>query len=149
MTTHPLFLINDFFDDYAAAIESFNSKSMAHCYTLPCSFISQENSSVFSDATQLEGFFSKGTAFYKKQGIVNTQPEVRNKILWAENIAKVKLIWHYYNVLSQPVYSCDYEYILIFNEEIGWKISAAVSLNEKQRMEEWLAYKQAALSKEY
>jgi len=135
-----LFKINDFFEEYAGAIESFYAKSMVHCYDLPCSFISDEKSSVFADAAQLEGFFSQGASFYKQQGIVYARPEVWNKILWKENIVKVKLIWHYCDANNQPVYSCDYQYVLLWKDG-RWKISVAVSLNEKQRMEEWLQRK--------
>ena len=132
-----LFKINDFFEEYAEAIERFNAKSMVYCYDLPCSFVSDEKSSVFADAAQLEGFFSQGTSFYKQQGIAYARPEVWNKLSWKENIAKVKLIWHYYDAVNQPVYSCDYQYILLWKEE-RWKICVAVSLNETNRMEEWM-----------
>lgn len=130
--------INDFFDEYAAAIESFNAKSMVYCYQLPCTFISDENSTAFTDAAQLEGFFSKGAAFYKQQGITQARAEVWNKDFWTEKILKVKLIWHYSDKMNNPVYSCDYQYILVFDEN-RWKIAVAISLNEKQQMEAWLA----------
>jgi hypothetical protein len=132
--------VNDFFDEYALAIESFNAKSMVFCYQLPCIFISEENSTSFSDAAQLEGFFSKGITFYKQQGITQAKAEVWNKDFWTDSILKVKLIWHYYDKMNNPVYHCDYQYILV-KEENRWKITAAVSLNERQQMEAWLASK--------
>ena len=136
--THPLFSINDFFEGYANAVASFNSKSVAFCYDVPCSFLSDEHHTVFMDATQLEGFFSKGVSFYKQHGVTQVIPEVRNKWLWTEQIANVKMIWHYFNDTTL-LYSCDYQYLLRTTEDGDWKIASAISINEKQRMEEWLA----------
>jgi hypothetical protein len=140
MSINPLHRVNELFDAYAAALASFNAKSMMYYYDLPCSFISDENHSVYTDPTLLEGFFTLGASFYKKEGIAHAKPEVWNKYLWTDKIAKVKLIWHYYDAENELLYSCDYQYI-VREIEGEWKIAAAISLNEKQRMEAWLGSK--------
>lgn len=136
-----LFRTNHFFDEYAKALESFNAKSLAHCYELPCSFLSDEKVTSFTDAVQLEGFFSKGLTFYKLNGIAVAGPEVWNKERLATGIIKVKLNWHYYNETGEPLYNCTYYYLLRNNAENELKIVTAISVNEKERMEEWLKVK--------
>ncbi len=133
-----LFRINDFFEDYATAIERFNAKSLAHCYELPCSFLSDEHVTAFTDAAQLEGFFSKGLSFYKMNGITIARPEVWHKERLTSAIIKTKLHWHYYNETEKLLYSCTYYYLLRQNPENELKIVTAISVNEKERMEQGL-----------
>lgn len=137
-----LFRANDFFDEYAKALESFNAKRLAHNYELPCSFLSDENVTSFTDATQLEGFFSKGLTFYKQNGIAVVQPEVWSKERLTEKMVKVKINWHYFNKSNELLYSCTYYYLLRKGTENELKIITAISVNEKERMEEWLKRRQ-------
>lgn len=132
------FRANDFFDEYANALESFNAKRLAYSYELPCNFLSDENVTSFTDATQLEGFFSKGLTFYKQNGIAIARPEVWSKERLTEEILKVKLNWHYYNESKELLYNCTYYYLLRNNPENELKIVTAISVNEKEQMEKWL-----------
>jgi hypothetical protein len=137
-TTAQILKISSFFDNYARALESFDTKAMAQHYSIPCSFISDDSSQVFSEASKLEGLFNQGTGFYKQFGIVHARPEVWSKRNWAERIVKAKVNWKYYDADNQPVYECDYQYILKLDKHDKWKIEVAVSVNEKEKMEEWL-----------
>ncbi|RYZ52398.1 MAG: hypothetical protein EOP49_09555 [Sphingobacteriales bacterium] len=131
--------INDFFESYAQALTAYDAKLMAQHYQVPCSFISDESTTVFSEASKLEGLFIQGTGFYKQFGIVHCRPEVWSKRFWTEKIAKVKVNWQYFDGENNPVYNCDYHYILRSGKNGAWKIEVSVTVNEKERMEEWLA----------
>lgn len=135
---HSFQQINDFFDNYAEALEHFDSKGMAYHYNIPCSFLADESATCFTEASKLEGLFNQGTVFYKQFGIVHARPEVWSKRFWTDRMAKVKVHWQYFDKDNQPVYSCEYQYILRLDKHDNWKIEVSVSINEKEKMEEWL-----------
>lgn len=138
ITTAALYKVSSFFDSYARALESFDTKLMAQHYYIPCTFLADESTQVFTEASKLEGLFNQGTNFYKQFGIVHARPEIWTKRSWTEKIVKVKVNWKYYDVNNQPVYNCDYQYILKLDKHDKWKIEVSVSVNEKERMEEWM-----------
>jgi hypothetical protein len=49
----------------------------------------------------------------------------------------VKVTWHYKDGLGAPIYSCDYHYTMKMDKNNQWRIILSVSVNEKERMEEW------------
>lgn len=138
ITTQALHKVNSFFDDYAKALESFDTKLMAYHYAIPCTFLSDESAQVFTEASKLEGLFNQGTTFYKQFGIAHARPEVWSKRRWTDKIIKVKVNWKYYTADNVPVYNCEYQYILKLDKHDKWKIEVSVSINEKERMEEWM-----------
>jgi hypothetical protein len=138
MATNPHHQINEFFDSYAKAFENYDSKLMAQHYSIPCTFLADDSVSVFSESSKLEGLFNQGAGFYKQFGITHARPEVWSKRFWTERIAKVKIDWQYFDKDNQPIYSCDYLYVLRLDKHDSWKIEMSVSVNEKERMEEWL-----------
>ncbi|OSZ78593.1 hypothetical protein CAP35_10180 [Chitinophagaceae bacterium IBVUCB1] len=131
-------LINGHFDTYAAAITNYDTKGMGHHFAVPCTFLSAEKTTTFSEASKLEGLFNQGIGFYKQFGITKAVADVRHKRLVAANIAHVKLRWLYYNTHNTLLYHCDYEYILKANKHNRWEIEMAISINEKEQMEAWL-----------
>lgn len=131
--------INDFFERYARALELFDSKHMALHYSIPCTFLSDDSTTVFKESSKLEGLFNQGTGFYKQFGIAHARPQVWSKRPISERIAHVKVNWQYYDALNQPVYNCDYFYILKLDKNNSWRIEMSVSVNEKENMDEWMA----------
>lgn len=137
ITTPALRKINTFFETYAKALEGFDVKLMVNHYAFPCLFVSDESSSSFTDPAKLEGLFNTAISFYKKYGIVHARPEIWSKRNWTDKIVKVKVNWQYYNADNQPLYNCDYQYIVKADKNSNWKIEVAVAINEKERIEEW------------
>jgi hypothetical protein len=131
--------INTFFDHYAKALENYDSKSMAYMYSFPCTMLSDEATTVFNDAGKLEGFFNQGITFYKQFGIAKVRPELWSRRDWSEKTTNVKVTWQYFDALDQPIYSCDYFYVLKVDKNNNWRIVLSVSVNEKERMQQWQA----------
>jgi hypothetical protein len=130
--------INGFFESYAKALENFDTKAMVQHYALPCTFLSDESAEVFKEASKLEGLFNQGTGFYRQFGIAHARPDVWSKRPWSNRIVKAKVLWHYFDKNNQPVYDCEYQYILRLDKHDKWKIEMAVSINEKEKMTQWL-----------
>lgn len=137
MSETVLHQVSEFFDSYARALESFDTKAMAQHYVLPCLFMSDESSTVFTEASKLEGLFNQGTGFYKQFGIAHARPEVWSKRAWTDKIIKCKVNWQYFDADNQPIYDCDYQYILKVDKQDRLKIEVSVSVNEKEKMQEW------------
>ncbi len=131
--------LNDFFDTYARALETYNTKGMAFLYNIPCSMLSDDATSFFSDAGKLEGFFNQGTGFYRQFGIANVVPHIWSKRPCTDRIVNVKVKWQYLDVFKKLIYDCDYHYTLKLDKNNQWKIILSVSVNEKEKMEEWKA----------
>ncbi len=131
--------INDFFDTYARALELYDAKGMAFLYNIPCSMLSDDATSFFNDAGKLEGFFNQGSGFYRQFGIANVQPNVWSKRPYTDKIVSVKVNWQYMDVFRKPIYDCDYYYTLKLDKNNLWRIIQSVSVNERERMEEWKA----------
>lgn len=133
--------VNNHIESYADALERFDSKAMAQHYATPCSFLTDDSATMFDQVSKLEGFFNQGIAFYKQSGIVHFRPEVWSKHEWTGKIIKARVHWKYLDKDAQPVYNCDYQYVLRLDKANLWKIELSVSVNEKERMEAWRAGK--------
>jgi len=131
--------VNIFFETYAKALEHYDTKGMAALYGIPCTMVSDDITSIFNDATKLEGFFNQGAGFYRQFGIAHVRHETWSRRNWTEKIINVKVNWQYFDVFKNPVYNCDYHYVLKLDKNNQWKIILSVSVNEKEKMEQWLA----------
>ncbi len=129
--------INHFFETYAKALENYDTKGLAYMYNIPCTMLSDDSTAIFNDAGKLEGFFNQGTGFYRQFGIANAEPEIWSKRSYTEKIMNVRVNWQYLDVFKKLIYSCDYHYVLKLDKNNQWKIVLSVSVNEKERMEEW------------
>ena len=129
--------LNAFFETYARALERYETKSLAYFYNIPCTMLSDEATSVFNDAGRLEGFFNQGAIFYKQFGIAHVRHEIWSKRELTERIATAKVNWQFLDAANQPIYNCDYHYTLKLDKNNKWKIILSVSVNEKERMEQW------------
>ena len=138
-----LLYINSFFGSYATALEHYDTKGLAWHYMMPCTFLADDYQTVFTEPSLLEGFFNQGAAFYKQYGIIHARPTVWSKRPWTDKIAKAKVKWEYYDENNNALYSCDYQYVLKLDKNNDWKIILSVSINEKERMEEWLSSKKS------
>jgi hypothetical protein len=94
--------INDFFESYAQALEQFDTKAMTLSYHMPCTFLSDESSTVFTELSKLEGLFNQGTSFYKQFGIAHARPQVWSKRFWTDKICKAKVNWQYFDKENKP-----------------------------------------------
>lgn len=129
--------VNDFFEIYANALVQHNTKGMAYLHHVPCTMLSDDTTTLFNDISKLEGFFNQGMAFYRQFGIAHVRADVWSRHELTPRICKVKVHWHYSDAFKQPIYSCDYHYVLKLDKYNNWKIMLSVSVNEKERMEEW------------
>lgn len=127
--------VNIFFEEYAKAIERQDTKYLAECYSLPCTFMADDASQVYSTATKLESLINQGKHFYAVHGITTAVPDIKNKLSITPNIIRVKLNWKYLDKKGKKVYDCDYFYILKINDKKKWKIEVAISINEKEAID--------------
>lgn len=129
--------LNDFFENYASALERYDTKSLAYMYNIPCTMLSDEATTVFNDAGKLEGFFNQGASFYRQFGIAHARHEIWMKRQLSDRIATVKVNWQFFDALNAPIYDCDYQYTMKLDKNNQWRIILSVSINEKKNMEEW------------
>ena len=133
--SHPLYRINDFFEAYANAVINHDSKYLAKCHALPCSFIADDSTLVYTTAAKLEGLINQSKRLYNVHGITEATPDIRSKRPITDRIVQVNLTWTYSNAKGRAIYDCDYQYILKLDEHNQWKIEAAISVNEKDKIE--------------
>ena len=133
----PMQQINNFFEIYSKALEHYDTKGLAYLYNIPCTMLSDETTTSFSDAGKLEGFFNQGANFYRQFGIAIVRHEVWSRRELTGRVTSVKVIWQYFDSHEQPIYNCDYHYVLKLDKHDLWRIILSVSVNEKERMEQW------------
>ncbi|NDC42690.1 MAG: hypothetical protein EBZ77_14280 [Chitinophagia bacterium] len=129
----------DFFDHYARALEQNDSKSLVQLHHIPCTMLSDDAHTLFGDASKLEGFFNQGLLFYRQFGIVHARPNIWSRASLTDTICRVKVNWQYFDKENKPIYNCDYHFVLKLDKHHHWKIILSVSVNEKERIEEWKA----------
>lgn len=134
--TDAQYRINDLFEYYSAGVRKGDIKQIANCYTLPCTILSDNLSAVYTTAAKLESVIAQGKRFYKQVGIASVFADVLNKQQITERIYRVKVHWQYYSVNEQPIYDCDYYYLVRLNEDGKWKIEVAISINEQEKVAE-------------
>lgn len=130
--------VNSFFDTYAHALETYDTKGMAYLYHVPCTLLSDESEMNFNDLSKLEGFFNQGSIFYKQFGIAHARPDIWLKREWTSRIINTKVHWQFFDKDNQPLYDCDYLYVLKPDKNGQLKIILSVSVNEKEKMEAWM-----------
>jgi hypothetical protein len=143
--TRDLTNINDFFDAYAAAMEQHDTKLMTRFYDIPCTMLADEQSSIFTEINKLEGLFNQAMVSYTQLGIRHFNAELRNRRQISDRLYDVTILWHYRDAHDQLVYSCRYHYILRTDKQHHWKIQVAVSVDEKQQLDRWLAERPISL----
>jgi len=129
--------LNNFFEVYSKALENYDTKGLAFLYNIPCTMLSDEATTIFNDAGKLEGFFNQGAGFYKQFGIAHVHHEIWSRRELTPRIMSVKVNWKYYDIDERKIYNCDYQYVLKLDKHDQWKIILSVSVNEKERMEQW------------
>lgn len=132
---NPIYRINSFFEAYAEALERKDTKYMAGCYTLPCTFIADDSSLVYTTETKLEGLINQSKRFYAVHGITTAAPDIKNKRGITDRIVRVTLNWRYTDKNGKTVYDCEYYYILKLDEHHEWKIEVAIPVNEKEKID--------------
>lgn len=132
---HPQYTINDFFETYGRALEQHDTKLMAYHYNTPCTMMADDATTVFTEASKLEGLFNQAMVFYKHSGIVTMQPDIRSKHFLTNKIVQVKINWRYMDGNKNLVYDCTYHYMLRLSKDNQWKIVLSVSVDEKEKME--------------
>ena len=130
--------LNTFFEQFAVALELYDTKAMSHFYLMPCTLLSDDSMQVFNEPSRLEGFFNRGASVYKQIGVAQVAAEIRNRQLWTDKTMLVKVRWKYAGQNGQPIYDCDYHYIMKLEKNDQLKIIMSVSLNEKERVETWM-----------
>lgn len=126
--------VHDFFEGYARAMEQHDSKYIAGCYSLPCTFISDDESRSYTTTARLEGLINQSKRFYTIHGITSVTAEVMNTYMITQRIARVTLRWIYKNDKGLLVYDCNYLYILRLDAHQHWRIETAIDVNEKERI---------------
>ena len=101
--------------------------------------LSDDAAHAFNDAARLQGFFNQGATFYRQFGIARVRHEVWNRRELTDRIVSVKVNWFFADSSNKPIYSCDYHYVMKLDKNDLWKVVLSVSVNEKQRLEEWQA----------
>ena len=128
--------MNNFFESYAGALEKGDIKLIANHFHIPCTFISDDIATTFSESSRLEGVLGHSLRFFKQLGIVSIRAEVWTRHMWTEKAISAKVNWKYFDGLDQPIYNYDYQYVLKADRNNKWKIVLAVSINEKERVKE-------------
>jgi len=141
VTEQTILSVNSFFESYAQAIDTFDPKSIAWHYALPCTLLSDDSSVCFTDYTKLESAFAQVKRFYIQHHIIHARHTVWSKRQWTNKIVKAKVRWEYLDNNNKPLYSCDYQYVLKLDNTYHLKIVLALSVNEKEQMEAWLLNK--------
>jgi hypothetical protein len=126
-----------FFESYAKALEEHDAKTMAYLHLIPCTMLSDTDNRPFNEASKLEGFFAQGIAYYRQLGIVHVKPDIWNKVALTDKLYRVKVYWSYFDKQNKPVYNCEYHYLLRKEKNNLWRIALSISVNERERMEEW------------
>lgn len=129
--------ITEFFDIYAHALEQYDSKKLVMIHFLPCTMISDDAYTVFSDASKLEGFFNQGLFFYRQFGIARIQADVWSNVHLTAGVKRVKTNWKFFDKAGKALYNCDYHYIMKLDKGNIWRIALTVAVNERERIEAW------------
>lgn len=132
---NPIYTINDFFDEYSAALERRDTKYMAASYALPCMFISDGASHAYTTEVALEALINQSKRFYATHDIQAATPDVRSKRQITGKIVQVAVNWAYTDAAGALIYECDYYYLLRLDKTNSWKIEVAIPLNEKEKID--------------
>lgn len=140
------FEIETFFSAYAEDLRKFSAASISRNFNIPCMVLDNTSSFAFNEGQELEEKISGALDNYKRLGLSYAVPKIQAINKLTGNLLLVGVVWSYFNAEETRVLNCNYEYTLVRKGEDDLKIAVAISLNETERVSEFMKDSQPSIS---
>lgn len=118
-----------FLNDYAVALLTYSAHEIAAFYQVPLTVYSDEGILQVTDMSDVINFWLTGVEPYRKQGVVNTVPEIISEEQVSKTIRTCKVLWNNFNTSGKKAGSETNFYILSETGN-GLKISGLIIMAE-------------------
>lgn len=108
--------IQSFFEQYAAALQSYSAEAISDFYQTPVSIYSDNGLMYVDDAEKTLAFWKQGVKPYEKMGIVKSTFKILMEEKGSAKNWLAKVQWNNYNKAGEEVQKETNIYILTDNE---------------------------------
>lgn len=115
----------DFLNNYAAALLTYSAHEIAGFYQVPLTVYSDEGVLQVMEMDEVVHFWLAAVDPYRKQGVVNTVPEIISEEQMSNTIRICKVQWNNFNTSGKKAGSETNFYILSQTPD-GLKISGLI-----------------------
>lgn len=128
-----------FLEHYGNCLGRFAIEEIADCYGLPCLILTDEGDLLVSERRQMVETFSAATDIYRQHGFASAHPRIAAFQATTATVATVDVTWDYRDAAGKKLLETDFRYLLRNNDAGEPKIRTVISINEAQRMAEFLS----------
>lgn len=128
----------DFFDQYAAAYQSYDADAVADMYFLPAVLMSDDAKSVYTSHDAIVVVIEELMQKFQALGVMEFEAEVCQAMKLSENIMFCNVKWNFRNITNEVVFSCFVSYTMQSDNE-QLKIIVSVTDDEERELDRLLA----------
>ena len=120
--------IEDFLDDYQAALSTYDAERSASYWGQPGMLISDEFAGALDSREAMAAGLASGYGFYRSLGLDRVEHTLLACDQVSERIARARLVWHFY-AGDELIADANYEYLLRLDDD-GPHMYVGVSIDE-------------------
>jgi hypothetical protein len=124
-------VVQEFLDEFAAALTTGDGKAAADHWSLPALIVSDAGSESITSVEQLEEMFGGAKAQYNARGITSTRGEIEDVDWLTESIVRVDVRWPWLDSRGREVGSESSSYLLRRAEDGRLRLHVAVMRGEE------------------
>lgn len=121
--------VQQFFEDYAAALITFSAEEIASFYQAPVAIYSDQGLQTVQEMTEIVAFWEQGVKPYAAQNIEKAMPRILSEEQLSEKNFVSKVLWNNFNNVGNQVAEETNFYILTQHDE-GLKISGLILMTK-------------------
>jgi hypothetical protein len=114
--------VQEYFDRFAAAMTSGDTKTMAQLWGVPAFVIGTHEARVVQSESDVEQFFSGARELYNRRGIVGTRAEIVNLDWIDEELVMATVRWPYLDQSERTIGEESSTYTLLRGEDRSFKL---------------------------
>lgn len=128
--------VQEYFDRFAAAMTSGDTKTMAKLWGVPAFVIGPNEARVVQSESEVEQFFEGAKDMYNERGIVGTRAEIVNLDWVGDDLVIAMVRWPYLDQQDRTLGEESSSYTLLRGEDGGFKLRVITMRGEARNESE-------------
>ncbi len=121
----------DFLKEYAAALLTYSANEIAGFYQVPLTVYADDGILQVTEMSEVVNFWLAGVEPYRKQGVVNTVPEMIQEEQLSKTIRTCKVKWNNFNTSGKKA-GVETNFYILSETEDGLKITGLIITTAKE-----------------
>ena len=120
--------VRRFLERYGGALSAGEVPTVVACWDVPALVMADEGSRPVATLAEVEEFFSAAVGWYRSQGLVATEPQVKRVEMLGQRLVFVDVIWSALDAAGNVKSSERSCYVLRLSDDGSLRIQVAISV---------------------